>query len=46
MNFDPSQFVTNFPYLVRGWLGTFFSLGVIAFATIILNKVNEKRNSK
>lgn len=43
MNFNPMNFVTNLPYLFKGWLGTFAALGAIALSVIILNKVSEKQ---
>jgi len=38
MNFDPSNFITNLPYILMGELGLFVALGVIALSTIVLNK--------
>lgn len=41
--FNPSNFVTNLPYLLKGMLGLFVSLGTIALSTIALNKLTEKK---
>lgn len=42
MNFTPENFVNNLQYLLKGELGLFFALGIIALSTIILNKVFDK----
>lgn len=39
MNFTPQNFVDNLIYILRGELGLFLALGIIALSTIILNKV-------
>ena len=36
--FEPMNFVTNIPYMLKGMLGLFIALGVIALAIILLNK--------
>ena len=36
--FEPMNFVTNIPYMLKGMLGLFIALGIIALAIIILNK--------
>ena len=41
MNFNPMNFVNNLQYLVKGELGLFFALGIIALSTIVLNKINK-----
>ena len=38
MNFTPINFVKNLIYIVKGELGLFFALGIIALSTIILNR--------
>ncbi len=38
-NFNPDNFFINLPYILKGELGTFVALGVIALATIVLNKI-------
>ena len=37
MNFTPINFVNNLIYIVKGELGLFFALGIIALSTIVLN---------
>lgn len=44
MNFTPMNFIYNLIYVLKGELGTFFALGVIALSTVIMNKVTEKNN--
>jgi hypothetical protein len=39
MDFTPMNFVINLPYILKGELGLFFALGIIALSTIVLNKV-------
>lgn len=43
MNFTPVNFVVNLQYLLKGELGLFFALGIIALSTIVLNKISEKK---
>ncbi len=43
MNFTPQNFILNLPYLLKGELGLFFALGIIALSTIVLNKISEKK---
>lgn len=43
MNFTPANFVANLQYLLKGELGLFFALGIIALSTIVLNKISEKK---
>ena len=38
-NFNPDNFIINLPYILKGELGTFVALGVIALSTIVLNKI-------
>lgn len=38
MNFTPINFINNLIYIVKGELGLFFALGIIALSTIILNR--------
>ncbi|MBQ6653928.1 MAG: hypothetical protein IJM79_00160 [Erysipelotrichaceae bacterium] len=40
MTFDPMKFVENLPYILKGELGTFIALGIIALSVVILNKVS------
>ena len=42
MNFNPLNFVNNLPYILKGEVGLFAALGLIALSTIILNKVFDK----
>ena len=46
MNFTPENFVINLPYLLKGELGLFVALGIIALSTIILNRISENNNQK
>ena len=39
MNFTPMNFFANLIYILKGELGLFFALGIIALSTIVLNKV-------
>lgn len=39
MDFTPINFVKNLPYILKGELGTFIVLGVIALSVVILNKI-------
>lgn len=43
MNFNPMNFITNLPYLVKGVLGTFVALALIALCTIALNKISDTK---
>jgi hypothetical protein len=44
MTFTPINFVNNLVYILKGEVGLFFALGIIALSTIVLNKVfTEKR---
>ena len=38
-DFDPNNFFINLPYILKGELGTFVALGIIAISVIILNKI-------
>ena len=38
MSFTPMNFVKNLIYIVKGEVGLFFVLGIIALSTIVLNK--------
>lgn len=38
-----SNFVTNIPYMLKGMLGLFLALGIIALSIILLNKLSEKK---
>ena len=40
MDFTPMNFVKNLPYILKGELGTFIVLGVIALSVVILNKIS------
>ena len=37
MYFNPMNFITNLIYIVKGELGLFAALGLIALSTIVLN---------
>ena len=39
MNFTPINFFNNLQYILKGELGLFFALGVIALSTIVLNTI-------
>ena len=39
MEFTPMNFVYNLQYIVKGELGLFIALGLIALSTIALNKL-------
>ncbi len=41
MNFTPMNFVMNLPYLVKGMLGLFVALGIIALSILLLNRLFE-----
>ena len=41
MNFTPENFIINLPYILKGELGLFVALGVIALSTIVLNRISE-----
>lgn len=41
--FNFNNFIINLPYLLKGMVGLFVALGVIALATIALNKLSEKK---
>jgi len=44
MTFTPINFVNNLVYILKGEVGLFFALGIIALSTIVLNRVfTEKR---
>lgn len=43
MNFTPQNFILNLQYLLKGELGLFIALGIIALSTIVLNKISEKK---
>ena len=36
------NFVNNIPYMLKGMLGLFLALGIIALSIILLNKLSEK----
>ena len=40
MTFEPMRFIENLPYILKGELGTFIALGIIALSVVILNKVS------
>jgi len=44
MNFTPGNFILNLQYLLKGEIGLFFALGIIALSTIVLNHFFEKKN--
>ena len=39
MNFTPMNFIENLPYIIKGELGTFIALGIIALSVVILNRL-------
>ncbi len=39
MNFSPINFISNLQYILKGELGLFFALGIIALSTIVLNTI-------
>ena len=43
MNIQFVNFVTNIPYMLKGMLGLFIALGIIALSIILLNKLSEKK---
>lgn len=43
MNINFENFVSNVPYMLRGMLGLFIALGIIALSIILLNKLSEKK---
>ena len=44
MKFTPSNFILNIPYMLKGMLGLFVGLGVIALSIIVLNKLTEEKD--
>lgn len=42
MKIEFTNFVNNVPYMLRGMLGLFIALGIIALSIILLNKLSEK----
>ena len=42
MTVNFNNFVTNLPYLLKGMIGLFAALGIIALSIILLNKLSEK----
>ena len=42
MNFNPNNFILNLPYILKGEIGLFVALGIIALSTILLNKISDK----
>ena len=42
MKIEFANFVTNVPYMLKGMLGLFIALGIIALSIILLNKLSEK----
>ena len=43
MDFTPANFIINLPYLLKGELGLFTALGLIALSVIILNRISDSR---
>ncbi len=39
MQFSPDNFIFNLPYLLKGELGLFSALGIIALSVIVLNRL-------
>lgn len=44
MEFKAANFIINFPYLIKGVIGTFVALGAIALVTMGLNALTAKKN--
>lgn len=42
MKIDVTNFVENIPYMLKGMLGLFIALGIIALSIILLNKLSNK----
>ncbi len=42
MNYTPINFINNAIYILKGELGTFVTLGIIALSTIICNALTGK----
>ena len=42
MKITVTNFVDNIPYMLRGMLGLFVALGIIALSIIVLNKLSDK----
>ena len=42
MKINVSSFVSNIPYMLKGMLGLFVALGIIALSIIVLNKLSDK----
>lgn len=42
MKINVSNFVSNIPYMLKGMLGLFVALGIIALSIIVLNKLSDK----
>ena len=43
MSFTPMNFIINLPYLLKGELGLFAALGLIALSTIVLNRIFDRQ---
>ena len=43
MNIQFENFVNNIPYMLKGMLGLFIALGLIALSIILLNKISNKK---
>ena len=43
MKINFANFVLNIPYMLKGMLGLFIALGIIALSIILLNKLSEKK---
>ena len=41
MKVNFANFITNIPYMLKGMLGLFIALGIIALSIIALNKLSE-----
>ncbi len=42
-DFEPMNFVSNLKYMLSGMIAIFIVIGIIALATVILNKVFTKK---
>lgn len=42
MKINVSNFFSNIPYMLKGMLGLFVALGIIALSIIVLNKLSDK----
>ena len=43
MNINFANFISNIPFMLKGMLGLFIALSIIALSIILLNKLSEKK---